>query len=108
MKNHRRSNPVMSIEENYNFEYLVNEAERLVLEELENQLEEEWAADICKCEECVLDMAALSLNKLPPMYRVSLMGTLYAHSLKDSEYGEKVKSQVADAIKKVAKNPSHG
>jgi len=98
----------MSIEENYNFEYLVNETERMVLAELEHQLEQVWAADICKCEECVLDMAALSLNNLPPMYRVSLMGTLYAHSLQDTDYGVKVKDKVEESIKKVAKNPSHG
>lgn len=98
----------MSIEENYNFEYLVNETERMVLAELEHQLEQDWAADICKCEECVLDMAALSLNNLSPMYRVSLMGTLYAHSLQDTDYGVKVKDTVTESIKKVAKNPSHG
>jgi len=98
----------MSIEENYNFEYLVNETERMVLAELEHQLEQKWAADICKCEECVLDMAALSLNNLKPMYRVSLMGTLYAHSLQDTDYGVKVKDKVEESIKKVAKNPSHG
>lgn len=97
----------MSIRDSYNFEYLVNEAERMVLEELEHQLKEDWAAEICKCEECVLDMAALALNNLPPMYRVSLMGTLYAHSLQDTEYGTKVKDKVEEAIKKVAKNPSH-
>jgi len=97
----------MSIEENYNLEYLVNEAERLVLDELEYQLEDEANADICKCEECVLDMAALALNNTTPMYRVSLMGTLYAHTLQDTEYAEKVKKVVKEAIKKVGKNPSH-
>src|SRR6056297_1059925 len=97
----------MSIEENYNFEYLVNETERMVLAELEHQLEQKWAADICKCEECVLDMAALALNNLKPMYRVSLMGTLYAHSLQDTEYGALVHKAVTDAVGKVAKNPSH-
>lgn len=97
----------MSLKENYNFEFLVNEAERLVLEELELQLSAEENQNICKCEECVLDMAALALNNLKPMYRVSLMGTLYAHTLQDTEYGKHVKDTVTDAVKKVAKNPSH-
>lgn len=97
----------MSIKDNYNFEFLVNEAERLVLEELEHQLEDESNADICKCEECVLDMAALALNNISPMYRVSLMGTLYAHSLQDSDYADEVMKVVKDAVRKVAKNPSH-
>src|SRR6056297_2995355 len=97
----------MGIRENYNFELLVNEAERMVLEELERQLSLDENREICKCEECVLDMAALALNNLKPMYRVSLMGTLYAHSLQDTEYGALVHKAVTDAVGKVAKNPSH-
>jgi len=97
----------MSIQDNYNFEFLINEAERLVMDELEHQLDSEYNADICKCEECVLDMAALALNKISPMYRVSLMGTLYAHSLQDTEYAEEVRKVVREAVTKVAKNPSH-
>jgi competence protein ComFB len=79
----------------------------MVLDELERQLgleENDW---ICKCEECVLDMAALALNSVKPLYRVSLMGTLYAHSLQDSEYGEEIRKSVAVAIGKVGKNPAH-
>jgi len=97
----------MGIRANYNFELLVNEAERMVLEELERQLSLDENREICKCEECVLDMAALALNNLKPMYRVSLMGTLYAHTLQDTEYGELVHRAVTNAVGKVAKNPSH-
>jgi competence protein ComFB len=35
------------------------------------------------------------------------MGTLYAHSLDNTEYARKVNDTVIDAIKKIAKNPSH-
>jgi len=52
-------------------------------------------------------MAALALNSIKPMYRVSLMGTLYAHTLQDTEYGETVRIAVAEAVAKVAKNPAH-
>ncbi|HDQ13528.1 MAG TPA: competence protein ComFB [Sediminispirochaeta sp.] len=97
----------MGLQENYNFDFLVNEAERMVLEELEHQLDSEKNKKICTCEECVLDMAALALNRLKPMYRASLMGTLYAHSLQESEYGEDVRNAVEEAISKVAKNPAH-
>ncbi len=97
----------MSLRERYNFEYLVNEAERLVLEELEGELEKEWTDTMCKCQDCVLDMAAYALNNIEPLYRVSLMGTLYAHSLHNSEYNQKVHDTVVDAIQKIAKNPSH-
>jgi competence protein ComFB len=97
----------MSIRERYNFEYLVNEAERIVLEELERELNKDWTAEICTCQDCVLDMAAYALNNIEPLYRVSLMGTLYAHSLQNTEYNQKVRDAVVEAIGKIAKNPSH-
>lgn len=97
----------MAIKDSYNFENLVNETERIVLEQMEIQLQEKAAEDICKCQDCVLDMAALALNSLKPHYRVSLIGTVYAHTILDDEYAEEVKAAVSSAIKKIAENPSH-
>ena len=97
----------MSLKESYNFENLINEAERLVLEKMEIQLQQESSRDICKCQDCILDMAALALNSLKPHYRVSLIGNVYAQTLADGEYAEKVESAVKFAIKKIAENPSH-
>ena len=91
----------MSLRETYDFDGLVNEAERLVLEELEDQLER--ATDICKCQDCVLDMAAFALNNTRPAYRVSLMGSVYATTATSQD----VKSAVRDAIVRVKANPSH-
>lgn len=96
----------MSIRDEYDFEYLVNEAERLVLDQLERQLAER-PAGICRCQDCVLDMAAFALNNVRPLYRVSLLGTLYAHALKGSEYELEISSAVRTAIDKISENPSH-
>ena len=97
----------MSLRDLYNFDYLINESERMVLESLETYLKDEEYKDICKCQDCVLDMAALALNKVKPMYRVSLIGTLYAHNLNDSDYGKHVAETVKAAVEKISKNPSH-
>ena len=97
----------MSIRDSYNFENLINETERIVLEQIEVQLKKEGSENICKCQDCVLDMAALALNSLKPHYRVSLIGTLYAQNLSDGKYSEEVKTAVSSAIKKIADNPSH-
>ncbi|MDA3940347.1 MAG: late competence development ComFB family protein [Spirochaetia bacterium] len=97
----------MGIRESYNFENLVNESERLVLEQMEVQLEMDDSKDICKCQDCVLDMTALALNTLKPHYRVSLIGTVYAQATLENLYSDEVKSAVSDAIKKIADNPSH-
>jgi competence protein ComFB len=98
----------MALKDTYDLQNLVNEAEELVLEEMEAQLEEEDTKDVCRCEECFLDMAALALNSLKPRYRVSLMGSLYASALHDNEQAKReVSRAVAQAIKKIHANPSH-
>lgn len=34
--------------------------------------------NMCKCEQCVMDIAALALNDLPPKYIVTEKGALYS------------------------------
>lgn len=89
------------------FELLVNEAETLVLNELERQLQP-YEGEICTCGECLLDMAAMALNNVKPLYRVSLLGTIYAaHAMNEESYAASVRDAVAKAIERVHKNPSH-
>jgi competence protein ComFB len=92
----------------YNFENLSNMSETIVIEELDRQLEA-YTADICKCNDCVVDMAAMALNAVKPLYRCSLLGELYtAEAMSDASYAESVQSAVRLAIKKVKANPGHG
>jgi competence protein ComFB len=95
----------MGLKDLYDFDSLVNEAERTVLSELETQMAA--AADICRCQDCVLDMAAFALNNVKPTYRVSLMGSVYARAANDKGYAAEISRAVADAIKKIKANPSH-
>ena len=97
----------MGLKDEYNFEYLVNEAERLVLDQLESQLYSEERSGVCLCQDCILDMAAYALNNIKPLYRVSLLGNLYAKALDGSDYEQTVSEAVAEAIKKISSNPSH-
>lgn len=94
----------MALKDEYDFDNLINEAERLVLEELQSQINEN--NNICGCQDCVLDMAAFALNKVKPYYRVSLLGSLYARSI-DRKYEQDVHNAVQEAVKKVQSNPSH-
>ena len=97
----------MAFRDTYNFDMLKNEAEQLILHELETQLAA-YNKDICRCEECVLDMAAMALNTVKPMYRFSLLGSLYAASaVSEQVYADSVQKAVAVAISKVSANPSH-
>jgi competence protein ComFB len=95
----------MALKDSYDFDSLVNEAERMVLEELERRMAQD--GEICRCQDCVLDMAAFALNNVKPAYRVSLMGSVYARSASHAEYVKEITRAVTEAVKKVKSNPSH-
>jgi competence protein ComFB len=97
----------MAFKDEYDFDLLKNEAEVLVIKEMEEQLKSE-SDDMCRCNECIVDIAAVSLNSVKPLYRFSLLGTLYAsQAMTEQAYADSVKKAVAFAIKKVRKNPAH-
>ena len=97
----------MAFTDDYNFDLLKNEAEILVIKEVEKQLARE-PEETCRCNECVVDIAAVALNNVKPLYRFSLLGTLYAsYAMNQQTYANSVKKEVAEAIKKVKENPAH-
>ncbi len=96
----------MNLKERYDFEFLINDAERMILQELEDQLAGR-EDEICLCQDCVLDMAAFALNTVKPLYRVSLLGKVYADTVNDSTYGNEIRKAVKDAVHRISSNPSH-
>ena len=114
----------MALRDRYDFDSLENEAEGLVLAELEIQLARLGAqtpqkvrADAlppktgagapCACQDCVLDMAAYALNRVRPSYRVSLVGTFVDKTEEKAGYAREISQAVREAIEKIRANPSH-
>jgi competence protein ComFB len=96
----------MSFLNEYNFDLLKNEAEVMVIREVESQIEK--LPDMCLCNECIVDIAAIALNNIKPLYRFSLLGTLYAsQAMTEQGYADSIKQAVTDAIVKVKNNPAH-
>jgi competence protein ComFB len=53
-------------------------------------------------------MAAMALNTVKPLYRYSLLGTLWTSSaIEDEAYAASLKEAVSNAVEKVRANPSH-
>jgi len=96
----------MAIRDKYDLEDLKNETEEFVFQELEKQLDMISDDDICKCHDCVLDMICLTLNRLQPRYRVSLIGTLYA-KVESKDLEKEIADTVAEVLMKVSQNPGH-
>ena len=64
--------------------------------------------DICKCEKCKLDIAAITLNHLQPKYVVNEKGELYSkvNNFKAQSEIDVIK-EITKAALLVSKNPQH-
>jgi len=97
----------MAFIDEYNFELLKNEAEMLVINELEKQLQDA-PDDMCRCNDCIVDIAAKALNSIKPLYRYSLLGSLYtSQAMSDKAYSDALRNAVMEAIEIVTANPAH-
>lgn len=64
--------------------------------------------NVCTCDKCILDIAAIALNDLPPKYIVSEKGELYSkiNTLKQ-QFDVDIIAAVTKAAVIVKKNPRH-
>lgn len=89
-------------------ENLHNHTEDLVLEELENILSKDKFSHVCQCEQCLLDMASYTLNRIPAKYIASHTGSIHAKLNEfEQQYMVDITSTITKAIQIVAKNPRH-
>jgi competence protein ComFB len=64
--------------------------------------------DICKCEKCLSDVAAIALNRLKPHYVVSEKGEVYSKVLNMSiQFEADATTAITEAVEIVKKNPRH-
>jgi competence protein ComFB len=86
---------------------LRNLMEALVMQRLDEVLTEE-NNEVCQCEQCRLDMAAIALNDLPPRYVVTQRGETYSKAdLLEVQRFVDVLTALAKAVKIVKNNPRH-
>lgn len=95
----------MSFKDKYPVKALINENEEQVFKAIDNIMAKE--KDICTCQDCMLDVAALALNNLMPSYRVFLMRTVHRDSELVNSHLRKVEEAVCQAIAVVRKKPNH-
>ncbi|MFW5855842.1 MAG: late competence development ComFB family protein [Bacillota bacterium] len=89
-------------------ENLNNHTEDIILEEMEDLLNKDKFADVCTCEQCLLDMASYSLNRIPAKYIASHTGNLHAKLAEfEQQFRVDIITVVTQAIRVVSKNPRH-
>ncbi len=96
----------MALRDEYHLEDLKNIAEDLVINQMEIQLKEKHP-EIRITEDLVLDIAAFALNLVKPMYRVNLLGRMYAPAFGEM-YHHEVVNAVEKAITKIVSHPDSG
>lgn len=85
--------------------HLKNYMEEFVFHQLKEVLDD---INMCKCEKCMLDVAAIALNDLPPKYIVTEKGELYSKidALKQ-QFDVDVIVAITRAAAVVKKRPRH-
>jgi len=80
--------------------------EDIVLRNIERVLGE--YNNICKCDKCKLDIAAIALNKLPSYYTVTEKGKLFT-KVKEMDIQNEVDvvKEITRAIELVSEKPHH-
>jgi competence protein ComFB len=85
---------------------LVNYMEKLVFGKLDETLKDR--TDLCKCEQCRLDMAAIALNTLSPRYIVTDRGKLYAKlDMMETQFAVDIIISINKAAQIVKDHPRH-
>ncbi|EOD01527.1 late competence development ComFB family protein [Caldisalinibacter kiritimatiensis] len=85
---------------------LHNFMEKEVLNTIDRLLKDR--PDICHCEKCRMDIAAIALNNLKPKYVVTEKGEAYIKvSELEVQFEVDILKEVIKAIEKVSKEPHH-
>lgn len=65
--------------------------------------------NICKCEKCIEDIKAMTLNRMKPLYSVTDKGSMYLKLGEELEIQFKtdIMMQIVKCIEIVSKNPKH-
>jgi competence protein ComFB len=95
----------MSLGEKYNLEAIRNETAELVYARVEKLLEER--PDICRCEVCVLDLVAFTLNRTTPRYATSILGDLHPNPALTRKLQIEIDLALKAAVGRLKEHPHH-
>jgi competence protein ComFB len=95
----------MSFKEKYPVGSLINENEEAVFTMLDKLLAE--LKDICTCQDCMMDVAAIALNNLKPNYRVFLLRPVHRDDGLVKAHFKEIEEAVRKALAVVMARPHH-
>ena len=96
----------MKLGERYNLDSIGNRSQEIVYEAIEKLVTEGTA--MCTCEECVMDLAAWTLNHVTPRYYTSLLSPLNPDPAIEHKVRVEVELALASGLKRLKAHPHHG
>jgi competence protein ComFB len=95
----------MNLRERYNMDRLGNRSQELVYEAIGALVEEGTA--MCTCEECVMDLAAWTLNHVTPRYYTSLLSPLNPDLTMERKVRVEIDLAISAGLKRLKEHPHH-
>ena len=95
----------MKLNERYNLDSIGNRSQEIVHDAIGRLVGEGTA--MCTCEECVLDLAAWTLNHVTPRYYTSLLSPLRPDPLLEHKMRVEVDLALASGLKRLRAHPHH-
>ncbi len=95
----------MKLTERYNLDDIGNRSQEIVYRAIERLVEEGTA--MCTCQECVLDLAAWTLNHVTPRYYTSLLSPLNPDPSRQRAMRIEVELALASGLKRLKAHPHH-
>jgi competence protein ComFB len=95
----------MKLTDRYNTENLGNRSRELVFSAIEKLIDAGGCP--CTCEECVMDLAAWTLNHVAPRYYTSLLAQMRPNPERERQYGVAIELALASGLKRLAEHPHH-
>jgi len=90
-----------------NLENLMESEVIKTIREIVESEEEFGEGKLCTCHDCLVDIAAIALNMLPPHYVADKYYKFPDPPAKEKKRHDQVANAVRFAIRKVIKNPHH-
>ena len=95
----------MRLEERYDMEKIRNRSAEAVYRKAEEFLASH--PGFCRCEECVLDLVAYTLNRVTPEYATTLLEPLHPSREKTMKKAVEIDLSLEAGMKKIMKHPHH-
>ena len=95
----------MGLNDKYDVQRIRNETAELVYDRVEKLLGE--TEDLCKCETCVLDLVAFTLNRVTPRYSTSVLRDLHPDDVKAKKIQVEIDLALHAGLKQVRVHPHH-